>query len=115
MLYSDVQFSTSIRASEARRGSRPARPTAEPSAFLIDIFAPSGSPWRTRGGKRSALAVLHTVSHATLRGPRLVSAPRLICEYARNGHMSNDEARLLIDAISPHRSWKTSPYVDSLK
>jgi len=50
--------------------------------------------------------------HATLRGPRLVTTPRLICEYARNGHMSYDEARFLIESISPHRSWETSPYVD---
>ena len=64
--------------------------------FLTDEFGGSNFP----------------LIHATLRGPRLVTAPRLLCEYARNGHMSHDEARLLIEEISPHRSWNTSPYVD---
>ncbi|MDG5818214.1 hypothetical protein [Natronococcus sp. A-GB7] len=49
--------------------------------------------------------------HAVLDGPRIVPTPRLIRDYARNGHLTHDEARTLIDAISPHRSWDDSPYV----
>lgn len=52
--------------------------------------------------------------HAVLRGPRIVPTPRLICDYARNGHMTAEEARILLTAISPHRSWKNSPYVAQL-
>lgn len=49
--------------------------------------------------------------HAVLRGPRIVPTPRLICDYARNGHMTREEARSLIASIIPHRSWEDSPYV----
>ena len=52
--------------------------------------------------------------HAVLQGPRIVPTPRLICEYARNGHMTHEEARTLLSAISPHRSWDNSPYVAPL-
>ncbi|WP_256301556.1 hypothetical protein [Haloarchaeobius salinus] len=52
--------------------------------------------------------------HAVLQGPRIVPTPRLICDYARNGHMTTEEARTLISAISPHRSWENSPYVTQL-
>nr|WP_245742150.1 hypothetical protein [Natrinema salaciae] len=52
--------------------------------------------------------------YAVLQGPRIVPTPRLICDYARNGHMTNGEARTLIAAISPHRSWDNSPYVTQL-
>ena len=52
--------------------------------------------------------------HAVLQGPRLVSTPRLICDYARNGHMTHSEARSLITIISPHRSWDSSPYVSQV-
>lgn len=66
--------------------------------FLTDEF----------GGTNFALV------HAALRGPRIVPTPRLICDYARNGHVTHDEARTLITAICPHRSWENSPYVAQL-
>ncbi|MFC7131468.1 hypothetical protein [Haloferax chudinovii] len=52
--------------------------------------------------------------HAVLEGPRIVPTPRLIVDYARDGHMSHEEARTLITTISPHRSWENSPYVAQL-
>lgn len=52
--------------------------------------------------------------HAVLQGPRIVPTPRLICDYARNGHMTHDEARTVLASISPHRSWDDSPYVAQL-
>ena len=52
--------------------------------------------------------------HAVLQGPRIVPTPRLIVDYARNGHLSHEEARTLITTISPHRSWENSPYVTQL-
>ncbi len=55
------------------------------------------------------------VIHAVLEGPRIVPTPRLICDYARNGHMTTDEARTLLATISPHRSWENSPYVAQLR
>ena len=52
--------------------------------------------------------------HAVLQGPRIVPTPRLIVDYARNGHLRHEEARTLITTISPHRSWENSPYVTQL-
>ena len=52
--------------------------------------------------------------HAVLQGPRIVPTPRLICDYARNGHMTHKEAKALITMISSHRSWENSPYVERL-
>jgi len=52
--------------------------------------------------------------HAVLQGPRIVPTPRLIVDYARSEHMSHEEARTLITAISKHRSWENSPYVTQL-
>ena len=52
--------------------------------------------------------------HAVLQGPRIVPTPRLIVDYARNGHLSHEAARTLITTISPHRSWENSPYVAQL-
>jgi predicted nucleic acid-binding protein len=52
--------------------------------------------------------------HAVLQGPRIIPTPRLIVEYARNGHLAHEEARRLITTISPHRSWENSPYVSQL-
>ena len=37
--------------------------------------------------------------HAVLTGPRIVPTPRLICDYARNGHMSEEAARTVIESI----------------
>ena len=70
----------------------------EADGFLTDEF----------GGNNFALV------HAALAGPRIVPTPRLLCDYARDGHMSAEEARGLIRAISPHRSWDNSPYVAQL-
>lgn len=67
----------------------------EADGFLTDEF----------GGNNFALV------HAALNGPRIVPTPRLLCDYARDGHMSADEARTLIRTIEPHRSWDDSPYV----
>ena len=52
--------------------------------------------------------------HAVLQGPRIVPTPRLIVDYARNGHLNHEEALTLITTISPHRSWENSPYVTQL-
>jgi hypothetical protein len=53
--------------------------------------------------------------HAVLEGPRIVPTPRLVCDYARNGHLTDREARRLLGVIGPHRSWNTSPYVTRLR
>ncbi|WP_231187314.1 hypothetical protein [Haladaptatus sp. DYF46] len=66
--------------------------------FLTDEF----------GGTNFALV------HAALRGPRIVPTPRLICDYARDGHMTHIEARNLVNAIGSYRSWDDSPYVTQL-
>ena len=66
--------------------------------FLTDEF----------GGTNFALV------HAALQGPQIVPTPRLLCEYARNGPMTTEEARRLITTISPHRSWENSPYIAQL-
>ena len=52
--------------------------------------------------------------HAVLQEPRIVPTPRLIVEYARNGHLTHEAARTLLTTISPHRSWENSPYVTQL-
>jgi len=52
--------------------------------------------------------------HAVLQGPPIVPTPRLIVDYARNGHLSHGEARTLHTTISPHQSWENSPYVTKL-
>jgi len=52
--------------------------------------------------------------HAVLQGPLIVPTPRLIVDYARNGHLSHEAARTLITTISAHRSWENSPYVTQL-
>jgi hypothetical protein len=52
--------------------------------------------------------------HAALRGPRIVPTPRLVCDYARNGHLTAAEARTLLREIGARRSWKDSPYVAQL-
>ena len=67
--------------------------------FLTDEF----------GGTNFALI------HAVLQGPRIVPTPRLICDYARNDHMTYEEAQTLLATISPHRNWENSPYVAQLR
>lgn len=49
--------------------------------------------------------------HAALRGPRIVPTPRLLWDLARNEHMTNSDACVLIDVIPPQCSWENSPYV----
>jgi len=71
---------------------------SEADGFLTDEF----------GGNNFALV------HAALTGPRIVPTPRLLCDYARDGHMSAEEARALIRTIGAHRSWEKSPYVAQL-
>jgi hypothetical protein len=72
--------------------------TLDVDGFLTDEF----------GGTNFALI------HAVLDGPRIVPTPRLLCDYARNNHMTREAARTLITTISPHRSWDNSPYVAQL-
>jgi hypothetical protein len=52
--------------------------------------------------------------HAALTGPRIVPAPRLVCEYARNGEMTGAAARQLLSVMGRHRSWERNPYVQQL-
>ena len=68
-------------------------------AFLTDEFGGGNFP----------------LIHAVLQRARLVPTPRLICEYARNGHLTHEEAELLITTIGTHRSWDNSPYVAQLR
>jgi len=72
--------------------------TLDADGFLTDEFGGTNFP----------------LIHAVLEGPRIVPTPRLIVDYARNGHMSQEEARTLITTIGPHRSWENSPYVTQL-
>ncbi|GGN95811.1 hypothetical protein [Haloarcula pellucida] len=72
--------------------------TLDVDGFLTDEFGGTNFP----------------LIHAVLQGPRIVPTPRLIVEYARNRHLSHEEARTLITTISPHRSWENSPYVTQL-
>lgn len=51
------------------------------------------------------------VIHAVLTGPRIVPTPRLLRDYALNGHLTTSEATSLLTTISPHRNWGNSPYV----
>jgi hypothetical protein len=67
--------------------------------FLTDEF----------GGTNFALI------HAVLIGPRIVPTPRLICDYARNDHMTHEQAQTLLTTIGSHRSWEDSPYVTQLR
>lgn len=66
--------------------------------FLTDEF----------GGTNFALV------HAALAGPRIVPAPRLVRDYALDGHRTREEAKRLILGIAPYRSWDDSPYVDRI-
>ncbi|MEZ3118161.1 hypothetical protein RYH80_19785 [Halobaculum sp. MBLA0147] len=52
--------------------------------------------------------------HAVLQGPRIIPTPRLMVDYARNGHLTHEEAQTLITTISQYRSWENSPYVTQL-
>jgi len=52
--------------------------------------------------------------HAVLQGPRIVPTPRLICDYARNGHMTHEEGANATRRDQPHRAGTDSPYVAQL-
>lgn len=67
-------------------------------AFLTDEFA----------------GTAFTLIHAALTGPRLVPAPRLICDYARAGRVTTDDAHRLLSIIGQHRSWMSNAYVQQL-
>ncbi|WP_049928732.1 hypothetical protein [Halopiger goleimassiliensis] len=71
----------------------------EADGFLTDEF----------GGTNFA------VIHAVLQGPRIVPTPRLICDYARNGHLNVGAARTLLTTIGAHCSWGDSLYVGKFR
>lgn len=52
--------------------------------------------------------------HAALAGPRLVPAPRLVCDFARAGHLPVPEARELLSVMGQHRGWADTAYVQQL-
>lgn len=52
--------------------------------------------------------------HAASTGPRLVTAPRLLRDYALDGHLSEQAARDLLELIGEERSWSESGYVGAL-
>lgn len=52
--------------------------------------------------------------HAALAGPRLVPTPRLVCDFARGGHMTVESARELLSVMGQHRGWAGSAYVQQL-
>ena len=52
--------------------------------------------------------------HAALTGSRIVPAPRLVCDYARNEHITAAEARQLLSVMGRHRSWGNNPYIQQL-
>lgn len=72
--------------------------TLEVDAFLTDEFAGTN----------------FLLIHAALTGPRIVTTPRLVCDYARAGHMSHDAARQLLRVIGRHRGWSGNAYVQQL-
>jgi len=53
--------------------------------------------------------------HAALAGPRLVTTPRLLRDYARNGHVDPGTIRALFDLLGEHRDWAGNPYVERLR
>lgn len=72
--------------------------TLEVDAFLTDEFAGTN----------------FLLIHAALTGPRIVTTPRLVFDYARAGHMSHDAARQLLGVICRHRGWSGNAYVQQL-
>ncbi|CCQ33710.1 hypothetical protein HLRTI_001203 [Halorhabdus tiamatea SARL4B] len=53
--------------------------------------------------------------HALLEDVPLVTTPRLLRDYARNGHLRPEQARTLIETIAPHRSWGSNAYVQAVR
>lgn len=70
----------------------------EVDAFLTDEFAGTN----------------FLLIHAALTGPRLVPTPRLVCDFARAGHMTHDAARQLLRVMGRHRGWAGNAYVQQL-
>ena len=68
-------------------------------AFLTDEFA----------GSSFALV------HASVASATIVTTPRLLRDYAYAGHLSEEEARTLLDVIGRHRSWEHSAYVQHVR
>lgn len=68
-------------------------------AFLTDEFA------------GSSFALIH----ARIADATVVTTPRLVRDYAYAGHLTENEARTLLDVISHHRSWEHSSYVQHVK
>lgn len=66
--------------------------------FLIDEFA----------GTNLALI------HAALTGPRIIPAPRFVCDYARDGKIADADARRLLSIMEQHRSWTDNAYFRQL-
>ncbi|QSG14695.1 hypothetical protein [Halapricum desulfuricans] len=52
--------------------------------------------------------------HALIEGATLVPTPRLLRDYARVGHMREEQARRLVETIAPHRSWGANSYVQAV-
>ena len=52
--------------------------------------------------------------HALLERATLVPTPRLLRDYARQGHMTSVQARTLVETIAPHRSWDSNSYVQAI-
>ncbi len=50
--------------------------------------------------------------HAALNTSALLTTPSLLRDYVRNGHMSGEEARHVIETVASHRSWEENPYVE---
>ncbi|WP_136717324.1 hypothetical protein [Halorientalis salina] len=68
-------------------------------AFLTDEFA------------GSSFALIH----ARLADATVVTTPRLLRDYAYTGHLSESDARTILDVIGRHRSWKHNSYVQHVK
>jgi len=52
--------------------------------------------------------------HALTENATLVPTPRLLRDYARVGHMREEQARRLVETIAPHRSWGANSYVQAV-
>lgn len=50
--------------------------------------------------------------HASLTGSRLVTTPTLLVVFVRKGELAREEALVLFDVISQHRSWEENSYVE---
>jgi hypothetical protein len=76
--------------------------------MLVNALSVDGFLTDEFGGTNFALV------HASLQEPRIVPTPRLICDYARNGHLTTSQATALVQTIGHQRRWENSPYVTQL-